>query len=69
MFGFFRVAKTDGGNGVPPDMHVYCIQDEKTGVNYLIAAQYEGGVFITPRLNADGSLFVTSVRQENGTAK
>ena len=36
--------------------------DERTGVNYIVVG-YEpikgGGVAITPRLNADGSLYVT----------
>ena len=38
------------------------VVDERTGVNYIVVG-YEGfhggGVAITPRLNADGALYVT----------
>ena len=40
-----------------------CVVDEKTGVNYVVVGLEKygkiGGVAITPRLNSDGSLYVT----------
>ena len=33
--------------------------DEVTGVNYVVIARLGRSVSITPRLNADGSLYVT----------
>lgn len=40
-----------------------CIVDESTGVNYVVVSrdEYQKGfsVAITPRLNADGSLYVS----------
>lgn len=37
-----------------------CIVDENTGVNYVVVANnYNYAVAITPRLNADGTLYVT----------
>lgn len=38
------------------------VVDERTGVNYVVvgfSGDEKGGVAITPRLNADGSLYVT----------
>ena len=37
-----------------------CVVDEETGVNYIVVSKcsYESGIAITPRLNADGSLYV-----------
>ena len=42
-------------------MKTWCIVDEDTGVNYIaIGARFgDSGVAITPRLNADGSLYVS----------
>ena len=34
------------------------VLDEETGVNYIVAS-CDKGISITPRLNADGSLYVT----------
>lgn len=39
------------------DKYIRTYVDEDTGVNYLVVCTLEGG--ITPRLNADGSLYVT----------
>lgn len=42
-------------------MNTYFVWDENTGVNYVVVENnfYRGGgVAITPRLNADGSLYV-----------
>lgn len=39
-----------------------CVVDEDTGVNYVVVATEQGSgnrsIAITPRLNADGSLYV-----------
>ena len=36
------------------------IVDDNTGVNYIVvASDYDGSVAITPRLNADGTLYVS----------
>lgn len=39
-----------------------CVEDEKTGVNYVVVATEVGNgnrsIAITPRLNADGSLYI-----------
>ena len=37
-----------------------CVVDEETGVNYIVVSKcrFEAGTAITPRLNADGSLYV-----------
>lgn len=44
-------------------MQTYCIVDEKTGVNYIVVSGkiYSTGLgtSITPRLNDDGSLYIT----------
>ena len=42
-----------------------CVVDEDTGVNYVVVGRgytgrFECAVAITPRLNADGSLYVTN---------
>jgi hypothetical protein len=42
-----------------------CVVDEDTGVNYVVVGRgqtgvHEWSVAITPRLNADGSLYVTN---------
>ena len=42
----------------------FCVVDEDTGVNYVVASisrtgSRECAISITPRLNADGSLYVT----------
>lgn len=42
-------------------MKTYCLVDERTGVNYVVVENelyHGGGIAITPRLNADGSLYV-----------
>ena len=37
-----------------------CVVDENTGVNYVVVSgNYDYTVAITPRLNADGSLYIT----------
>ena len=38
-----------------------CVVDEETGVNYIVVSKYrsESGTAITPRLNADGSLYIS----------
>lgn len=38
-----------------------CVVDEETGVNYIVVSKYthDSGTAITPRLNADGSLYVS----------
>lgn len=42
---------------------VYTFVDEETGVNYIIySGYYKGG--ITPRLNADGSLYISEVNRQ-----
>lgn len=45
-------------------MHVYV--DNDTGVNYLVYREYFNGVCatITPRLNTDGSIYVSEVGNE-----
>ena len=44
-------------------METLCVVDEKTGVNYVVVTMEQygrvGGVAIAPRLNSDGSLYVT----------
>ena len=44
-------------------MQTYCIVDENTGVNYIVVSGelYSKGIgtAITPRLNADGTLYVS----------
>lgn len=44
-------------------MQTFCLVDECTGVNYIVVATNDtnGGdaPAITPRLNADGSLYIT----------
>lgn len=45
-------------------METWCLVDDNTGVNYIVVApkfngiEY-GGVSITPRLNSDGTLYVS----------
>ena len=43
-------------------MHTYCVVDDDTGVNYVVVSTERGNgeysIAITPRLNADGSLYV-----------
>lgn len=48
-----------GCSGIEHDgnIEVFIYKDSKTGVNYI--CKYGGG--ITPRLNPDGSLYVTEV--------
>lgn len=43
----------------------FCVVDDNTGVNYVVvsanwAGQSDFSIAITPRLNADGSLYVTN---------
>lgn len=44
-------------------METYCLVDEDTGVNYIVVSgELHGngiGIAMTPRLNADGSLYVS----------
>ena len=50
----------ENSNGM---MDTYCVVDENTGVNYIVVSSElhgePGGVTVTPRLNADGSLYIT----------
>lgn len=43
--------------------HTYCVEDDDTGVNYVVVSTERGNgeysIAITPRLNADGSLYVS----------
>lgn len=43
--------------------HTYCVEDGDTGVNYVVVSTERGNgeysIAITPRLNADGSLYVS----------
>lgn len=41
--------------------NTYCVVDDNTGVNYVVVGKdnMHGGIAITPRLNADGSLYVS----------
>ena len=47
------------------DYNTLNIVDSNTGVNYVVVSLYRtgssayGGIAITPRLNADGSLYIT----------
>ena len=46
------------------DYKTFCIVDEDTGVNYVVASisrmgSHECAISITPRLNADGSPYVS----------
>lgn len=44
-------------------METYCLVDENTGVNYVVVSGelYQKGIgtAITPRLNVDGSLYIS----------
>ena len=44
-------------------MQTYCLVDENTGVNYIVVSgelySHGIGTTITPRLNADGTLYVS----------
>lgn len=55
-FSFTPVS--DGHSG-----STYIVVDNKTGVNYICVEDYYSGygVAITPRFNADGSLYVSEV--------
>ncbi len=43
--------------------HTYCVVDDSTGVNYIVVSTEMGNgeysIAITPRLNADGSLYTS----------
>lgn len=43
--------------------HTYCVVDDDTGVNYVVVSTERGNgeysIAITPRLNADGSLYTS----------
>lgn len=44
--------------------HTLCVVDEDTGVNYIVVSmkptgRYESAISVTPRLNADGSLYTS----------
>ena len=41
-------------------MEVHYLIDGSTGVNYIVLDRYKGGVTITPRLNADGTLYTSA---------
>ncbi len=38
---------------------IYITIDKETGVNYIIASHIDGGISITPRYNADGTLYIS----------
>ena len=44
-------------------MHTFCLVDDDTNVNYIVVSTERGNgeysIAITPRLNADGSLYVS----------
>ena len=40
-------------------MELHYLIDETTGVNYIVLDRYKGGVAITPRLNANGTLYIS----------
>ena len=44
--------------------HTLCVVDDNTGVNYVVVSTERGNgeysIAITPRLNADGSLYVSN---------
>ena len=44
--------------------HTLCVVDEDTGVNYVVVSmnplgRFESAISVTPRLNADGSLYTS----------
>lgn len=43
--------------------HTYCVVDDNTGVNYIVVSTERGNgeysIAMTPRLNADGSLYTS----------
>lgn len=43
--------------------HTHCVVDDNTGVNYVVVSTERGNgeysIAITPRLNADGTLYTT----------
>ena len=43
------------------ETRVYTVVDPVTGVNYVIYGDYRTGGGITPRLNEDGTLFISEV--------
>lgn len=49
------------------DNHIYIVTDHATGVQYVVYRERANGVGysgITPRLNADGSLYVANTDEE-----
>ena len=44
-------------------LHTHCVVDDCTGVNYVVVSTERGNgeysIAITPRLNTDGTLYVT----------
>ena len=56
----FAWASNSGFYGI-----TYTVVDNETGVNYIVVERnstYGKGISITPRFNADGSLYVSEVR-------
>lgn len=43
------------------NISVYTVVDPITGVNYVVYGDYQTGGGITPRLNEDGTLFISEV--------
>jgi len=41
------------------DGQIYTIVDKVTGVNYIVVECYQQAVSMTPRLTADGKLYIT----------
>lgn len=41
------------------NMIIYCLVDKDTGVNYIVIDRYNGGAAITPRLNTNGTLYIS----------
>ena len=40
-------------------METYNVVDEETGVNYVVVSYYSDSVTMSPRYNADGTLYVS----------
>lgn len=74
LFGACSVGTVEAGQNHPLKIwkqndngyaHTWNIVDESTGVNYIVVTTHyaansgEYSIAITPRLNADGSLYVT----------
>lgn len=61
IFGCQSAEAFGGGNGNGSMCGVNIYVDKSTGVNYLVAKNYDNGIAICPRYNADGTLYVSEV--------